>query len=108
MIIFFCPYLNREVILTDERYDHIKKQHPELLPDYEIAVKETVYDPDSIRKSIRFQNARLFTRYFENIRGGKHSVVVVVSDTMPAQRDWIITAYISRKISDGGIEWEKK
>jgi len=84
---FFCPYLKREVILTDERYDHIKKQHPELLPDYESAVKETVFVPDSVRKSSRFQNARMFTKHFENIRGGKHTVVVVVSDTQPEQRD---------------------
>ena len=105
---FFCPYLKREVILTDERYDHIKKQHPELLPDYESAVKEAVIDPDSVRKSSRFQNARMFTKYFDNIRGGKYTVVVVVSDTQPEQRDWIITAYITRKLSDGVIEWEKK
>ena len=108
MNVFFCPYLKREVILTDERYEHIKKQHPELLPDYESALKETVLDPDSVRKSSRFQNARMFTKYFENIRGGKHTVVVIVSDTQPEQRDWIITAYITRKLSEGGIEWEKK
>ncbi len=108
MNIFFCPYLKREVVLTDERYEHIKKQHPELLPDYESAVCETVLDPDSVRKSARFQNARMLTKYFENIRGGKYTVVVVVSDTQPEQRDWIITAYITRKLSDGEIEWEKK
>lgn len=84
------------------------KQHPELLPEYEPAVKEAVINPDSVRKSARFQNARLFTKFFENIRGGKYTVVVVVSDTKPEQRDWIITAYITRKLSDGEIEWEKK
>ncbi len=108
MIIFFCPYLKKEVILTDERYAHIKKQHPELLPEYESALSETIKDPDSVRKSARFQNARLFTKYFDNIRGGKYTVVVVVSDTQPEQRDWIVTAYIARKLSGGGIEWEKK
>lgn len=108
MNIFICPYLKREVVLTDERYEHIKKQHPELLPDYESAVSETVLDPDSVRKSARFLNARMFTKYFENIRGGKYTVVVVVSDTQPEQRDWIVTAYITRKLGDGEIEWEKK
>ncbi len=105
---FFCPYLKREVMLTDERYDHIKKQHPELLPGYESAVKETVIDPDSVRKSSRFKNARMFTKYFDKIRGGKYTVVVVVSDAHPVERDWIITAYITRKLSDGEIEWKKK
>ncbi|HPS58749.1 MAG TPA: hypothetical protein PK514_11650 [Spirochaetota bacterium] len=85
-----------------------QRGRPELLPDFEPAVKEAVVNPDSVRKSARFQNARLFTKFFENIRGGKYTVVVVVSDTKPEQRDWIITAYITRKLSDGEIEWEKK
>lgn len=36
------------------------------------------------------------------------TVVVIVSDTKPEQRDWIITAYITRKLSDGEMEWEKR
>ncbi len=104
----FSPYLNKEVILTDERYVHIKKQHPELLPDFESAVNETIADPDSVRKSLRCHNARMFTKYFDKIRGGKYTVVVVISDTFPEQRSWIITAYITRKVSDGEIEWEKR
>ena len=42
------------------------------------------------------------------VRGGKNTVVVVVSDIYPEQRDWIITAYITRKLGDGGVEWQKK
>ncbi len=76
--------------------------------DFEYALIEAVKDPDSVRKSARFQNARLFTKYFDNIREGKYIVVVVVSDTKPEQRDWIITAYMARKLSDRGIEWERK
>lgn len=108
MINFECPYFKKEVILTDERYDHIKSNHPDILPEYELELKETIYNPDSVRKSSRFQNARLFTKFFHNLKGGKYAVVVVVNDTQPEERYWIITAYITRKLSGGIIEWEKK
>ena len=56
----------------------------------------------------RFGNARLFSRWFESLRGGKHVVVVVVSDPVPTVRHWVITAYIVRKLAKGGdIEWER-
>ena len=67
-----------------------------------------MFDPDSIRKSARYQNARIFTKYFDNIRNGKYIAVVILSDAIPEQRDWIITAYITRKLNGGEIEWEKK
>lgn len=60
---FYCPYLESDVILTDERYDHIKKHHPELLPACESALSETLLDPDCVRKSARIPNARMFTKF---------------------------------------------
>ncbi len=108
MIKIHCGYLGREVVLTDERYEHIKIHHPDLLPEYESALIGALTDPDSVRKSDRFPNARLFTKFYEDIRSGRYAVVVVVSDTDPVERDWIITAYVTRKISGGIIEWEKK
>ncbi|TAL29997.1 MAG: hypothetical protein EPN93_20475 [Spirochaetes bacterium] len=107
MIAYFSPYLGKEVVLTDERYDHIKKQHPELLPEYEFALAETVRDPDSVRKSMRHVNARLFTKYFDSIRDGKYAIVVIVTDSLPEPRDWIITAYLTRKLGGGDVEWKK-
>jgi len=50
----------------------------------------------------------MFTKYFDKIPGGKYTEVVVISDTFPDQRDWIIAAYITGKESDGDIEREKK
>ena len=69
-------------------------------------IAETLADPDEIRRSVRFNNARLFSRRFEGVKGGKHVVVVVVSDAA-FSRHWIITAYMARKLSKGGIEWKK-
>ena len=58
-----------------------------------------------VRRSARFANARLFTRWYDDGRGGKHVVVVVVSDVGLPRRHWIVTAYIARKLAEGDIEW---
>jgi hypothetical protein len=34
-------------------------------------------------------------------------VVVVVSEAVPAERHWIITAYMTRRIAHGEVEWHK-
>ncbi len=51
--------------------------------------------------------ARLFSRRFDDIIGGKHVVVVVVSQTAPARRHWVITAYLVGKLGPGEVEWKR-
>lgn len=108
MITFFpCPYLSGEVELTNERERHIAETHPDLLPKHRGRIAELLADPDQVRISERFKNARLFSRWFDNVRGGKYIVVVVVCDTGPVGRHWVITAYIARKLAGGEIEWKR-
>jgi hypothetical protein len=49
----------------------------------------------------------LFSRWFGDLRGGKHCVVVIVSEAEPAERHWVITAYIARRLAEGDIEWQR-
>lgn len=108
MAYFICPYLGNDVELTDERECHITLRHPDLLPEHRRCISDTLALPDEIRSSPRFGNARLFSRWFEELRGGKYVVVVVVSDSIPLVRHWIITAYITRRLSrKGKIEWKR-
>jgi len=104
---FPCPYLKGEVELTDEREAHIANTHPDLLPEYLPQVTQTLADPDQVRRSIRMSAARIFYRWFDDVRQGKYVVVVVVSEATPAERNWIITAYVTRRLIDGEIEWQK-
>ena len=104
---FSCPYLNAQVELTDEREQHITERHPDLLPEHRQRIVDTLADPDQVRRSSRFANARLFSRWFESIRGGRHVVVVIVSESAPGTRHWIITAYIARRLAQGEIEWNR-
>jgi len=104
---FPCPYLNAQVELTDEREQHIAERHPDLLPEHRQHIADVLADPDQVRRSTRFANARLFSRWFESVRGGKHVVVVVVSEPINGYRHWIITAYIARKLAGGENEWKR-
>lgn len=102
---FYCPYLQGEVELTEERERHIAERHPELLPEHRERIAETLAHPDQVRKSARFGSAKLFSRWYTDLREGKHVVVVVVSE--PHERHWIITAYMARKLAQGDMEWER-
>jgi len=103
---FSCPYLKGVVELTEERRRHIAEQHPDLLPDYHTKIGETLADPDLVRMSSRFGSARLFSRWYRDVREGKYVVVVVVSEQAPG-RHWVITAYMARKLAQGEVEWKK-
>lgn len=105
---FLCPYLNAEVELTEERKRHIGDRHPDLLPENRQRIAETLAAPDQVRRSSRVGNARLFSRWYAELRQGKHVVVVVISEhEHPKERHWIITAYIARKLAQGEVEWKR-
>ncbi len=105
MISFPCPYLKGEVEVTAERERHIAERHPDLLPEHRDRIAETLAAPDQVRRSIRFGSAKLFSRWYTDLRGGKHVVVVVVCEFAPGERHWIITAYMARKLAEGEVEW---
>lgn len=107
MSTFLCPYLHGEVDLTDERAIHISEHHPDFLPEHLDKINAVLSDPDQIRRSKRFPSARLFTRWFDDVRNGKYIIVVVVSDSSPKARHWIITGYVARKITEGDTEWKR-
>lgn len=100
-----CPYLKGEVELTDEREQHIAARHPDLLPEHADRIAATLAEPNQVRRSVRFGSARLFSRWYTDLRQGKHVVVVVVSEVEPSERHWIITAYIARRLAEGEVEW---
>jgi hypothetical protein len=104
---FPCPYLDAEVVLTEERERHIIARHPDLLPAHRQQIAETLAAPDHVRTSARFGSATLFARWYADLRQGKYVVVVVVSERAPQERHWIITAYLARKLAQGDIAWQR-
>ncbi len=102
-----CPHLGADVELTPERERHIAGQHPDLLPARRDRIGATLAAPDLVRRSVRFGNARLFSRWFADLADGKHVVVVVVSDVTPGGRHWVVTAYLARRLAEGVVEWQR-
>jgi len=96
-----CPYLGDIVESTDEREQHIAEHHPDLLPELREYFTRTLAEPDQVRRSSRVENARLFSRWYDDL--GKHVVVVIMSET--EGRNWVVTAYMSRRLAQGVAEW---
>lgn len=89
--------------LTAEREDHIRQRHPDLLPDHRDKIGEVLADPDVIRRSARMATARLFSKWYNDLRTGRHVVVIVVSEGGVTARHWIVTAYIARSLGEGEV-----
>ena len=106
---FPCPYLASEIELTDERMAHIRAGHPELILGFSDRIARTLADPDEVRGDPRFPATRLFSRWFEDLLGGKMVVVAVVTEVEGglAVRHWVVTAYVARRITQGIIEWSR-
>jgi hypothetical protein len=105
---FFCPYLDSEVELTEEREQHITETHPDLLPFYQERIANTLADPDEVRCDLRFSNTLLFSQqYSGKNRKGRYVVVAVVTDKIPRERHWIVTAYLTKNVTQGEIIWQK-
>jgi len=93
--------------MTLEREQHIAENHPDLLPDHRSGIAETLADPDQIRRSLQLSSALLFSKQFVGALGGKDIVVVVMTGGEAKRRNWIITAYTTRKLIAGETEWKK-
>lgn len=109
MISFPCHYLADRVELTDERLAHIRAGHPELVHSTHDPIARTLGDPDEIRRDSRFPGTRLFSRWFDDLLGGKIVVVAVVTDDVLAEspRHWVVTAYVTSRTTRGIIEWSR-
>lgn len=89
----YSTYLEEVVELTDEREAHICKRHPDLLPVYKTQLLETMTDPDEVLTTPD-PDKRLFVRWYNNIRGGKYVIAVILTENTHPHRHWVVTAYL--------------
>src|SRR5271168_475412 len=101
---FACPYLGGAVELSEERERHIAAGHPDLLPAHRALLGTTLAYPDQVRRSSRIRNAKLFSRWYNDLNGGKHVIIVVVIEPGDSGRRWIVTAYIARRLAEAAVE----
>jgi len=94
---------NSAIELTDERWSHIIREHPEIEP-YKEKVREVLLSPDYIKKSKRDAEVLLYYKFYNNIFEGKYLLVAAKRGL----RSFVLTCYITDIIKKGETLWEKK
>lgn len=98
----FVDFLNRKVLLIEEKWKHIIEEHQEVIP-YSTRMSEVLSFPDLIKESVYNNNVFLFYRFYNDIFNGKYLVVVVRYN----MKNIILTCYITDRIKGGRIIWKK-
>lgn len=91
-----------EIELTEERWKHIVKEHPEIEGLSE-QIGNVLNSPDYIKRSLRDENVWLYYKYEEMLYNGKYLLVVVKR----GQRAFVVTCYVTDKIKQGDTIWQK-
>ena len=91
------------VELTEERWQHIVTEHPEVHGHQE-KIPTVLADPEYVKRSKRDEQVRLYYRYFDTILNGKYLLVVVETG---ATRSFVLTGYLTDSIKKGETGWEK-
>ncbi len=89
--------------LTDERWLHIVKEHPEVT-QYKERLSETLATPDYVKKSSRDDGVLLYYKFYGDIFDGKYLLIAAKKDFRP----FILTCYITDIIKKGATLWERK
>ena len=91
------------VELTEERWQHIVTEHPELC-EYREKILTVLADPDYVKRSKRDEHVMLYYRYFADILEGKYLLVVVKKEPV---RSFVLTGYATGSVRKGETIWEK-
>jgi len=103
MEIYYIDKFGNPVELRRERWAHIAREHPEVVP-FKNRIGEVLKDADYIKRSVRDINVLMYYKYYNDIFSGKYLLVVVKK----AIRSFILTCYITDMIKKGETLWAKK
>jgi hypothetical protein len=89
--------------LTEERWQHIIKEHPEA-GRYRERIQEVLKTPDYVKIGSRDPEVLLYYKFYKDILMGKYMLIVAKK----GMRSFILTCYITDMIKKGVTLWEKK
>ena len=92
--------LGVKVRTTEDHWKFISEEKHPIIKDYEEEVRETLRNPEEIRKSRRDERVHL---YYKKL--GKYYICVLVKHLNG--EGFIITAYLADKMKKGEIIWKK-
>ena len=88
--------------LTAKHWNHIIKEHPEIVP-YKNRLPDVLGEPDLVKRSKRNKDTFLYYRYYKDIYKGKYLLVVAKTKDMPI----LLTCYITDRIKEGDTIWKR-
>jgi hypothetical protein len=101
--LIYKDFFEDTIELTDERWQHIIKEHPEVKP-YKERIIEVLLKPDYVKRSTRDSEVLLYYKFYGDIFLGKPMLVVVKKGL----RSFVLTCYITDVIKKGVTLWERK
>jgi len=96
--------VGKRVTLDEERWRHIQ-EHPEMNGEIE-RLRETVLEPDEVRRSIYDPSVWLFYRYYSSTPVTKKYLLAVVR--FMNEEGFIVTAFFTDSVKRGGQLWSRK
>jgi len=96
--------LSKKITLTILGYEHISERHPEVSGEFE-KMKETLVNPQTIRKSMYDDNVWLFYRLFRKTPVSRKYLMVGVR--LFNNKGTVITSYFTDKIKIGDEIWRE-
>ena len=89
--------------LTDERWFHIVKEHPEV-GQYKDRIQEVLVSPEYVKMSNRDSEVLLYYKFYKDIFRGKYMIAAAKKQS----RSFILSCYITDVLKKGETLWEKK
>jgi hypothetical protein len=96
---------SKKIALTMRGYGHISERHPEVSGEIE-KMKETLVNPQVIRRSMYDDTVWMFYRLFEKTPVGRKYLMVGVK--LYNIEGTVITSYFTDKIKMGEAVWMEK
>ena len=96
-------YKGNRIELTDERWQHIISEHPEV-KKFKDKLSDVLSMPDLVKRSKRSEDVFLYYRYYLEIFGGKHLLAVVKIGLW----SFLLTCYVTDRVKGGGAIWKRK
>lgn len=96
---------SKKIALTRQAYEHISERHPEVSGQLE-KMKETLINPQVIRKSMYDEKVWLFYRFFSKTPVSQKYLMVAVK--LYNGEGIVITSYFTDKIKMGDEIWTEK
>jgi len=96
--------LGKILRLDEDKWNHVL-EHPEMENQID-RLRETVVDPDEVRKSVYDPSVWLFYRFYADTPVTEKYLLVIAK--ISNKEGFIVTSFFTNRVKTGGLVWKKK